>query len=213
MEKSAALHEFYFKETLGERKVKLGDAAKTVSLIRTFLESEWGDAFFQTKHIQDACSPQLVKVLRNFKWFDEGKRAFCYDPLPHLLTDLLTGLYGYPYHANTRKLDRIAYQAKDTVMFTDVFVLDQARYLYDLLPTLPFFEEAFPIPQQLVLRVCMDAIRRHSHFGCSDLFYMSDLAASGEAGFKYWPPPDRESIGCPNIEGEDVPPLTTESPL
>jgi hypothetical protein len=213
LEKSAALHEFYFKETLGERKVKLGDAAKTVSLIRTFLESEWGDAFFQTKHIQDACSPQLVKVLRNFKWFDEGKRAFCYDPLPHLLTDLLTGLYGYPYHANTRKLDRIAYQAKDTVMFTDVFVLDQARYLYDLLPTLPFFEEAFPIPQQLVLRVCMDAIRRHSHFGCSDLFYMSDLAASGEAGFKYWPPPDRESIGCPNIEGEDVPPLTTESPL
>ncbi len=201
LEKNTAPYEFYFKEPLAGR-VKLGDAVRIVSLIRTFLESEWGDTFFSTKHIQEACSPNLVKVLQTFKWFDHGKRIFCYDPLPHLVTDLLIGLYGYPYHANTRKLDRIAYKARDTVMFTDVFVLDQARYLYDLLPTLPFFEESFPVPQQLVLRVCMDAIRRHAHFGCPDLFYMADLAASGEDGFTYWEPPRRESIGCPALESE-----------
>jgi hypothetical protein len=85
-------------------------------------------------------------------------------------------------------------------MFTDTFVLDQARYLYDLLPTLPFFEESFPVPEQLVLRVCMDAIRRHAHFGCADLFQGSDLAAAGEEGFTYWSPCRRESIGCPEFE-------------
>ncbi len=163
----------------------------------------------------DACSPSLVNVLRNFRWFDHGKRIFCQDPLPHLITDLLTGLYGYPYHANTRKLSRIAYQAKDTVMFTDLFVFDQARYLYDLLPTLPFFQDAFSVPEQLILRVCMDAIRRHSHFGCTDLFQGSDLAARGEEGFNYWFPPSRESIGpnCPKIETEDPPPDKDDCPF
>jgi hypothetical protein len=209
---NSPLHEFYFKETLAGR-AKLGEAVRIVSLIRTFYESEWGDAFFSTKHIQEACSPNLIKVLQSFKWFDDGKRVFCYDPLPHLITDLLLGLYGYPYHTNTRKLDRIAYKAKDTVMFTDLFVLDQARYLYDLLPTLPFFEETFPVPQQLVLRVCMDAIRRHAHFGCPDLFYLSDLAASGEKGFAYHQPPRRESIGCLDIEAEEPPAATDDCPF
>ena len=199
-----ALHAFYFRDAL--EQTKLGDAVKAVSLIRTFLESEWGDTFFSTQHIRDACSPVLVKVLENFRWFDDGKRVFCYDPLPDLLADLLTGLYGYPYHANTRKLDRIVYKANDTVMFTDVFVFDQARYLYDLLPTLPFFDDPFPMPQQLVLRVCMDAVRRHSHFGCSDLFQGSDLATSGEEGFTYWSPRPRENIGCPDVESEDSTP-------
>lgn len=201
LEKNNPLHEFYFKEAL--ERTTLSQAVKAVSLIRNFFESEWGDTFFSTQHIRDACSPNLVKVLQNFRWFDHGKRVFCQDPLPDLITDLLAGLYGYPYHTNTRKLDRIAYKAKDTVMLTDVFVFDQARYLYDLLPTLPFFEEAFPIPQQLVLRVCMDAIHRHSQFGCSDLFQGADLAALGEEGFSYWSPPVRESIGCPSVEDED----------
>lgn len=203
LDPSSSLHAFYFRDAL--EQAKLGDAVKAVSLIRTFLESEWGDTFFSTQHIRDACSPALVKVLEKFRWFDHGKRVFCYDPLPHLLTDLLTGLYGYPYHANTRKLDRIAYKAKETVMFTDVFVFDQARYLYDLLPTLPFFDDPFPMPQQLVLRVCMDAIRRHAHFGCPDLFQGSDLAASGEDGFTYWQPPKRACIGCSEIDDEEPP--------
>ena len=201
LEKNTAPSEFYLKETLAGR-AKLGEAVRIVSLIRTFLESEWGDTFFSTKHIQEACSPNLVKVLQTFKWFDHGQRIFCYEPPPHLIADLLVGLYGYPYHTNTRKLDRIAYKAKDTVMFTDVFVLDQARYLYDLLPTLPFFEETFPIAEQLVLRVCMDVVRRHAHFGCPDLFYMADLAPTGEDGFTYSEPPHRDSIGCPALEGE-----------
>lgn len=214
LEKSTPQHEFYFKETLGEG-TKLGDAAKIVSLIRTFYESGWGNTFFSSQHIRDACNPNLIKVLENFKWFDDGKRLFCDVPLPNLLTDLLTGLYGYPYHANSRKQLRVAYQGRETVMFTDAFVLDQARYLYDLLPTLPFFSETFSIPQQLVLRVCMDAISRHSHYGCDDLFYGCALAASGEEGFQHWSPPARETIGpnCPQIEEDDSPPQTGEAPF
>jgi hypothetical protein len=199
-------HQFYFKETLGSG-TKLAEAVKISSLIRTFYESQWGDTFFSTRHIRNACNPNLIKVLENFKWFDDHQRLFCDIPMPNLLTDLLTGLYGYPYHANMRKQLRVAYQAKETVMFTDAFVLDQARYLYDQLPTLPFFSETFTVPQQLVLRVCMDAIRRHSHYGCDDLFYGCALAGFGESGFHQWSPPDRESIdpNCPKIEGRDSP--------
>jgi hypothetical protein len=213
LEPNSPTHEFYFKETLG-KGTKLGEAAEICSLIRTFYESEWGNVFFSTQHLRDACSPKLVEVLEDFKWFDTGNQTFCYEPLPNLLTDLLTGRYGFPYHANLRKQLRVAYQAKDTVMFTDAFVLDQARYLYDRIPTLPFFTEPLSVPQQLVLRVCMDAIRRHSHYGCDDLFYLCDLAASGEAEFKYWSPPDRESIGpkCPKIEGNNSPPPTGITP-
>lgn len=207
---SGALSEFYFKETL--EKVKLGDAVKVVSLIRNFFESTVGDTLFRTDHIRRACNPNLVNALKTFEWFARDARIFCDIPMPNLIADLLIGLYGYPYHANTKKMQRIAYKAKETVMFTDVFVFDQARYLYDSLPTLPFFDESFPLPQQLVLRVCMDAIHRHSHFGCPDLFQGCALAAAGEDGFTFWSPPTRESIGCPPVEGDESAPVNGGCP-
>jgi hypothetical protein len=150
--------------------------------------------------------------LDTFQWFDQNARIFCDVPLPNLIADLLIGLYGYPYHNNTKKLLRVAYKAKKTVMFTDAFVLDQARYVYDLLPTLPFFETKFSIQHQLALRVCMDAIHRHARFGCPDLFWGCALASMGEEGFTYWSPPKRENIGCPPIE-DDSPTFESDCPF
>jgi hypothetical protein len=89
-------------------------------------------------------------------------------------------------------------------MFSDVFVFDQARYLYDLLPTLMLFDTGLSTAKQLVLRVYMDAIRRHSHFGCFDLFQGADLAAQGEGGFTYWEPAARASFGCPDVEPRGI---------
>jgi hypothetical protein len=117
----------------------LDEAVKIVSLIRTFYEKHFDGVVCSTQHILDACSPQLAKVLDTFEWFDQKNRIFCDIPLPNLITDLLLGLYGFPYHVNVQKLQRFAYKAKETVMFTDILVLDQARYMYDLLPTLPLF--------------------------------------------------------------------------
>jgi hypothetical protein len=187
----------FFTETF--EKAKLGDAVKIASLIRTFYEAKFDGVFASTKHILNACSPELANVLGTFEWFDQRKRVFCDVPFPNLITDLLLGLYGFPYHVNAEKIKRYAYKAKKTVMFTDVLVFDQARHVYDLLPTLPLFDNKFSLPQQLVLRVCMDAMHRHCHYGCNDVFWGSALAELGEEGFCHWLPPARECIGNPGV--------------
>lgn len=184
-------------------KTKLAEAVKVASLIRTFYEKHFDGVACSTQHILDACSPELARVLGSFTWFDQDSdpltRIFCDIPLPNLITDLLLGLYGFPYHANVQKIERFAYKAKETVMFTDILVLDQTRYVYDLLPTLPLFDTDFNLPQQLVLRVCMDALHRHCHYGCKDLFWGCALASTGEEGFTFWLPPARESVGDPDV--------------
>lgn len=182
-----------------------GDA---VRLNRRLLEEAFPEEirrgrYTGSKHVLRACSPDLAKVLDTFRWFDQRSRAFCDIPLPNLITDLLLGLYGFPYHANVQKIERFAYKAKETVMFTDILVLDQARYLYDLLPTLPLFDTEFNLPQQLVLRVCMDALHRHCHYGNKDLFWGCALASMGEEGFSFWHPPARESVGDPGLTFEE----------
>ena len=110
------------------KKAKLGDAIKIASLVRTFFEYNFDGVNDSTNHVLEACSPDLAKALETFEWFDQRERIFCDVPLPNLTTDLLLGLYGFPYHVNAGKIDRFAYKAKETIMFTDLLVFDQARY-------------------------------------------------------------------------------------
>ena len=46
----------------------------------------------------------------------------------------------------------------------------------------------------------MDALHRHCHYGCKDLFWGCALASmGGEEGFTFWLPPARESVGHPGV--------------
>ena len=143
-----------------------------------------------------ACNPELVEVLDSFRWFDQGSRLFCDEPGPHLIADLLLGLYGYPYHNNLTKLRRWKYTAsgKKTPMYLDVFIFDQARYFYDLVPTLPFISDCLGFGEQLTLRACMDSIFRHNYSVCREWFYAATLAEMGQPGFTFVDWPDRELI-------------------
>ena len=76
-------------------------------------------------------------------------------------------------------------------MFCDLFVLDQCRYLYDLVPALPLFGTDLPLSLQMVLRICMDGIRRHGHCIALDLFKGSFLAGAFEGGFRSYSWPER----------------------
>lgn len=145
------------------------------------------------------CSAEAVEALNSFRWLDHGSRLFCDEPQPHLLADLLLGLYGYPYHCNVAKQRRWRYVAKDTPMYLDVFVLDQARYFYDLVPTLPLLVDRLRFPDQWILRVCMDGISRHSAQVCGEWFYASTLAETGVPGFEFHDLPERETV-----KGEDA---------
>jgi len=55
--------------------------------------------------------------------------------MKNLLVELFFGLYGYPFIAHVGKALSIRYKAKETTMFSIVYVFDQCRYLYDYLPT------------------------------------------------------------------------------
>lgn len=188
-----ALLEIMTKDTLGG--AKLQDAVNAVSLVRNYFEGVgggWG------QHNLQACSDELRTVLERFRWFDSPgapwDRMFCDVPLPNLVMDLLVGVYGYPYHVNLKKLKRIEYTAKVTPMYTDAFVLDQCRYMYDLVPTLAMFGDSLPPERQLQLRICMNLIRRHAHESCRDLFRGSALAGMEVKGFAPFHWPDRQVI-------------------
>lgn len=176
------------------RREKLSSAIAANSLIQNYFEgySNLG------RHNWDACSNELFEVLANFRWFDSegqpGARMFCDEPLPNLIVDLLLGLYGYPYHTNLKQLRRISYCAKETTMLSDVFILDQCRYLYDFLPTLPLFGRELPIGYQLPIRICMDLMGRHTHASCPMLYRGSALASLGEKAVEthWWP--DRKVV-------------------
>jgi hypothetical protein len=180
------------KDTLED--AKLCDAINAISLVRNFFESTGGG---MAQHNSDACSDVLRDVLDHFKWFDSpgapGEGLFCDVPLPNLLMDLLIGVYGYPYHVNLQKLRRLEYTAKATPMYTDLFVLDQCRYMYDLVPTLAMFQVQLPDALQLQLRICMNLIGLHTHESCRDLYRGSALAAMSE-GFNVHSWPDRELL-------------------
>jgi hypothetical protein len=176
-----------------EKRVKLGDAIRWTYFLRNA-----GDSIFSetAEFNRQACNPELVEVLDTFKWFDQGTRLFCDEPGPHLIADLLLGLYGYPYHTSLNHLRRWKYTAagKQTPMYLDAFVLDQARYFYDLTPSLPFVRDCLRFGQQLVIRACMDSIFRHNYSACPEWFYAASLASMGEAGFSFFDWPEREII-------------------
>ncbi len=102
----------------------------------------------------------------------------------------------YPYHCNVAKHHRWRYVAsgKVTPMYMDVFVFDQARYFYDLVPTLPLLVDRLQFPNQWILRACMDGIFRHTAHVCGEWFYASTLAESGIPGFKFHDLPKRETV-------------------
>lgn len=142
------------------------------------------------------CSEGAVEAINSFRWVDQGRRIFCDEPRPHLLADLLLGLYGFPYHCNVAKQRRWRYVATGNVtpMYLDVFVLDQARYFYDMVPTLPLLVDRLRFPDQWILRVCMDGIYRHTAEVCLEWFFASTLAERGVPGFKFHSLPKREGL-------------------
>jgi hypothetical protein len=186
------LLELYTKDRL--RQSSLCDAVNAVSLVRNYIESVtgWG------KPNSDACSAELREALEEFHWFDsegmELERLFCDSPLPNLVVDLLVGVYGYPYHVNLAKLKRMEYTAKETPMYIDVFVLDQCRYMYDLVPTLSMFGDHLPVDRQLQIRMCMNLIRLHTEGACWDLFHASALARAEIRDFPLYSWPERKVI-------------------
>ena len=165
------------------RGVRLNEAIEAMSLVRNFTDC--------LPESIEMCNKEFADALTEFRWFDSTgnswDRLFCDIPYPNLIADLFIGQVGYPYHLNSNKHRRFSYQARTAEMFTDVFIFDQARYLYDMVPDIALLPGELPDSTQLFMRICMDAIRKHANT-IADPFSACSLAGFYGKGIKrsYW---------------------------
>lgn len=142
------------------RNITIEDALYIGSFLKCF---ENGDTQFNT-FVHKICGERLKETLMNLDFFDRHMRITCDAPMKNLLVELFIGLYGYPYIAHAGKSLSLKYKAKETWMYSNVFIFDQCRYLYDFLPTLDLWENFFQnLANQVIIRGCIDGIRRN-HF-------------------------------------------------
>jgi hypothetical protein len=165
------------------------DAMYIGTLLKRFEESDGGYKTF----IKEICSPPFKEMLEKMDFFDREMRITCDIPMKNLFVELFYGLYGFPYLANTEKNLALKYKAKETTMYSNVFVFDQCRYLYDFLPTPDLWESFFKnFANQTIIRGCIDGIRRNHIYlnsalfkwgfieGISEKFMIADLDARKE---------------------------------
>jgi hypothetical protein len=140
------------------KKVSLEDAIYVGSLLKRFEETSGGFKTF----ISDICSDNLTALLTELDFFDRPLRITCDIPMKNLLVELLYGIYGYPHIAHAGKTLSLKYRAKETTMYSNVFVFDQCRYLYDYLPTPDLWGSFFEnYAHQTIIRGCIDGICRN----------------------------------------------------
>ena len=115
---------------------------------------------------------------------DERFPSCCEVATPEQATCLAAGLlYGQmtcPSFPVIDKLFRLRHTSKKRQMFSDVFIFDKCRYLYEQFPTVDcvcFAERK----QQMVVRMVVDGLRKHLGGICSeDLFKFCNVASINE---------------------------------
>lgn len=111
--------------------------------------------------ISDLLRDEIKSAISSENFFDSLIRYSCDVPGPQLLLQLLIYQVGYPYHMNTSRLERFNYTAKNTKMYTDLFVFDKCRYLYDWIPTVDLFSDGFKkIEIQIISRIIINRLNK-----------------------------------------------------
>ena len=104
--------------------------------------------------------------------------AVTYSATLCLVAGLLYGQLAYPSFPVLNKLLRLHYTAKQRQMFTDVFIFDKCRYIYEQFPTVDCACYAiFEPKQQMVFRMAVDGLRKHLRTICEDVFQYCNVAS------------------------------------
>jgi hypothetical protein len=174
------------------KKMPMSDAMYIGSLLKRFEETKSGFRTF----ITDICSNALNKTLEGLDFFDRDFRVTCDIPMKNLFVELLFGLYGHPYIGNVSKNLSLKYKAKETWMYSNAFVFDQCRYLYDFLPTLDLWEGFFEDwVNQTIIRGCIDGIRRN-HLNLNENLFLWGFIEGVPSEFDIPTLAPRENLSC-----------------
>ncbi|MBQ3691693.1 MAG: hypothetical protein II937_17735 [Bacteroidales bacterium] len=118
---------------------------------------------------------------------------FCDVPMIHLWYEMIINSLGYPYHTNVKNHIRHYYTAKTRKMCVDVFTFDQCRGFYDWLPMIEYQSDYVKdFTKQMIIRMSIDAIAKHSLGIIEQQYYGSALIGEGETKWaKYYDFPSR----------------------
>ena len=106
---------------------------------------------------------------------------FCDVPMVHLWYEMIINSLGYPYHTNVKNHIRHSSTAKARKMCVDVFTFDQCRGFYDWLPMIEYQSDYVKdFDKQMIIRMSIDAIAKHSLGIIEQQYFGSALIGAGE---------------------------------
>lgn len=121
-------------------------------------------------------NPEIQKIK---DYFDNSKGEiyqFLDNPNSNLFFDLVINQLSYPMHYNTSSIKRFKYKAKSTKMFTDVFVIDECRYIYEWLPTIHLIQNAFKDASwQYIFRFALDGLVKQRLLYNNEYFFRGSV--------------------------------------
>ena len=145
-------------------------------LLLTHLFSHY-DSFISElteKNFREECQ----KALRKGK-FPRFAKAVDLESTISLVFGLLYGQMAYPSFPVVDKIRRFRYTRDERQMYTDVFIFDQCRYVYQQFPSISC--ACFAIEeqaQQVLFRLVVDGLRKHLEHICSKDVFKSFRVAS-----------------------------------
>lgn len=123
--------------------------------------------------LSKALNNQLDEVYKNMI----GRMGlFCDVPMVHLWLEMMLHQFGHAYHQNTSRHKRFSYTAKTRKMCVDAFAFDKCRMFYDILPLVEYLgSDTADATRQMITRMAVDAIGKHSIWIMDDLYFGSAL--------------------------------------
>lgn len=132
-----------------------------------------------TEILSKSLSVEIEKIRSSL--IDPRGGVFCDVPLPHLWLEMLINQLGYPYHQNTSNIRRYKYKAKERSMCLDILTFDRCRSLYDWLPMIEYYGDGLSVlERQMITRMCMDAIDKHTIWVLNRQYYGSAMVGVNE---------------------------------
>ena len=120
-----------------------------------------------------------MKINHRGTLFPSFYNAVDIDKTTSLVAGLLYGQMAYPSFPVVDKLLRLHYTAKKRQMFSDVFIFDKCRYVYEQFPSVDCACFAISEPgQQMVFRMVVDGLRKHLEGICLEDVFPSCHVAS-----------------------------------
>lgn len=120
-----------------------------------------------------------VKKIKNFFEMEGNVYQFLDKPHSNLFFDIILNQLSYPMHNNILHNARYSYTAKSNLMFTDVTVYDECRYIYEWLPGLHQIVSSFRDKSwQYVFRFALDGLVKMRQKYNNEFFFQGSVVSN-----------------------------------